>query len=376
MNLLSDPRKQQAARRAATAMSVLDAGAWIGLFVGCLFWNNFFWLMVAPTVPLEMLLSVAMSAGYAVILPMLVSLLAPSTPAGMALAQTRYKTIGNVVAIAAALFMCFHAFMILSSWWAARPTVAAAGQDLLLAVGTMIVFIVVPALAWVQVAPDRWVAEIVQAQQVRRLQAAQQANIMAAQVQYARAMTLLRRGLANATAEERAELAGTLIAMQRAENEAIAQVADQLRLVTGIDTGVRLLDDPAIEQHYFDLTTRMERLIAPINEPAISEPPPLPMAQSAPVTTRPNASERVAAPAVAVTHGDAPRATAAPNDPRYEEFYTTARERLLGQTWTIRQLGDSLTVSESQAREFVATWQGLGWVDKTQLRGHYSWKES
>lgn len=275
MDLLAEAYDRgKAAKRNATATSILDVGATVGLFVGTVFWNNLFWLLIAPTGLVEMLLSVALAGGYALILPMLLSLLAPSTPAGMALAETRYKTWGHGIAVAAALYMSFHAFTVVWAWWRSRPAVVETGQDLYLAIGTLIIFIVVPALSWVQIAPDRWVAEIIQAQQVKRLKAAQQANIMAAQIQYARAMALLKRGLANATAEERGELAQTLIAMQRAENEAIYQVADQMRIVTGVDTGVKLLDDPEVERQYHALTETMEQLYTPINEVEYAALPP------------------------------------------------------------------------------------------------------
>jgi hypothetical protein len=259
-----DPMQQ--ARRATTATSILDAAAWIGLFASMLFWSTFFAAMVAPSTIVDYILVLALSAGYAVVLPMLVSMLAPSTPAGMMLAETRWKTFGHGLAVAAALYMAFHAATMIWAWWGARPAAVETGQDIFLTIGTLILFVVVPALAWVQASPDRWVAEVAQARQVQRLKAAQQANIMAAQIQYARGLALLKRGLANATAAERAELAGTLVAMQRAENEAVGQVADQLRILTGIDSGVRLIDDPAVEQSYLTLTDQLGRLHAPINQ--------------------------------------------------------------------------------------------------------------
>jgi len=230
-------------KRTATATSVLELAAWAGLFVGVAWWTTFFLALIGPTSLVDFALVLVFATAYAVVLPMLVSLLLPGTPAGMLLAETRWRTLGHGLAVAAALFMVYHGFMSVWAWWGTRPNAVASGQDLLLAIGSIIVFVVVPALSWVQMAPDRWVAEVVQAQQVKRLRAAQQANLMAAQIQYTRAMALLKRGLANATAAERSELAGTLIAMQRAENEAISQIGDQMRIITGIDSGVQLLDD-------------------------------------------------------------------------------------------------------------------------------------
>ena len=388
----------QRLRRATTATSILDVAAHVGLFVGMIFWSLFFWSLIVPVDLVEVILAIALAAGYTVVLPMLISLLFPSTPAGMLLAQTRWKTFGHGIAVAAALYMSFHAFMMLWAWWAARPNVLAAGQDIFLAIGTAIIFIIVPALSWAQTAPDRWVAEVIQARQVQRLKAAQQANIMAAQIQYARALALLKRGLANATAAERAEVAGTLIAMQRAENEALGQVADQMRILTGIDGGVSLLDSPEMQQQYEQLTTQVERLIAPINEADYVEFTP----RQAPVTSHQDASQRdadaarhEARPRVIVTpHQDGSQRDEPRNDaPQHPDagcvrvaqgasddvapdvvFLATARERLVGQTWTVKQLAGALEVSESQARHWVAGWIEDGQVDKTNLRGHYSWR--
>lgn len=59
-------------------------------------------------------------------------------------------------------------------------------------------------------------------------------------------------------------MSGTIVALQRAENEAVGQIADQLAIITGIDTGVSLLDDPAIEQQYHDLADALRRVTTKI----------------------------------------------------------------------------------------------------------------
>lgn len=255
---------EQQARRATTATSLLDVAAWVGMGASMIFWSIFFLTLVGPVTLVESLLSVALAGCYTVVLPMLISILAPGTPAGMLLAETRWKTFGHAIAVLATVYMVGHALFALWSWWASRPVVVAAGQDFFLALGSVVVLIIVPALSWVQMAPDRWVAEVIQARQVQRLRAAQQANLMLAQAQYARALALIRRGLANATAREVEEVSGTIVALQRAENEAVGQIADQLAIITGIDTGVSLLDDPAIEQQYHDLADALRRVTTKI----------------------------------------------------------------------------------------------------------------
>jgi hypothetical protein len=379
----------QAWRRNKTAASILDVGAHLGLFVGVVFWNNFFWVLIAPTAMVEMLLSVAMSAGYALILPMLLSLLAPSTPAGMALAETKYKTWGHAIAVAAALFMVYHAFTVVWAWWKSRQIVLETGQDLFMAVGTLIIFVVVPALSWVQIAPDRWVAEVMQAQQVKRLKAAQEANLMAARIQYARAMALLKRGIANATVAERAELAGTFVAMYRAENEAIGKVADQMHILTGIDGGPSLIDDQQIQQRYHELTTSMERLIAPINdvdyveEPATYSPPPpvaaIPVAVQtasgryprAEVLAHQDASPALSPPPSAVSPPAASAASRGESRRYAAEFRAVAATFPPPAIFGARDVAGTVGKSDRTARDMIAAWREAGWVATGEAANSY-----
>jgi hypothetical protein len=392
MDLLSDDRVQ-GWRRKGTATSILDIGAQAGLLVGCVFWNNTFWVLIAPTGWVEIILSVALAAGYALILPMLLSLLAPSTAAGMALAETKYRTWGHAIAVGAAIFMSYHAFTVVWAWWRSRPAVVASEQDLFMAIGTLIIFIVVPALSWVQIAPDRWVAEVVQAQQVKRLKAAQQANLMAAQIQYARAMGQLKRGLANATAAERQELAGTLIAMQRAENEGVERVADQMRILTGIDTGVRLIDDPQVERQYHQLTAAMERLYSPINdadyvEPASAETP-MPVRQRPRTDIEPWNSAELPPPrsyAETDAHGSvhAEASTVRHGPPRTADDHPTAvklrtysaARRALSGAWSRADLEEALSIQKSKASDLIRMWRQDGLIDDiTNPAHHYAWRE-
>jgi hypothetical protein len=375
---------------------MLDIAAWIGLFAGILFWGQFFFTLLAPTNLLDSVYASVMSVGYAIVLPMLLSTLVPSTPAGQLLQRTRWRTIGFVVTIGATLYMAAHAFSVQWAWWAAKPSVAETQQDLWLAIGSCIVFILVPALAWVQAAPDRWVAEVRQSHAVARLRTAQEANLMLMKAQYIRALSIMRRGLANATAAERSEVAQSLIAFQTAENEALGAIVDSLETITGIAMLIDLPEDrEEVVQAYTGITQQLGRLITPPNsidyveltnairvtpDPTYDEMTPSNQMVQRPVAPHQEASHRDSGhgPAIAtVTHSDARQRTAAPTQPTetYTAFATTAAQALPG-TFTAKRLAEAIAVSESQAREMIAAWLGCGWVDKTNLRGHYCWRET
>ncbi|WP_129676550.1 hypothetical protein [Candidatus Chloroploca sp. Khr17] len=375
-------------RRAPTATRILDLAAWLGLLAGLLWWMHFFWLMITPVMLTELVLVAAFAMAYAVVLPMLISMLFPGTPAGMLLAETRWRTFGHAIALGAAVFMVYHGFVAVWAWWQTRPVTVAAGQDLPLAMGTIIVFVVVPALSWVQMAPDQWVAEIVQAQQVKRLRAAQQANLMAARIQYARAMHLLKRGLANTTAAERAELAGTLIAMQRAENEAISQVADQMRLLTGIDTGTPLLDDDHLLDQYDRLTVAMEQLVTPVNAAyaeapdAVAPPPAAPLTvpltapePAAPAAPSPPARHEPPRPASSPPASSPPASSPPASSPPASTATALAvAQRELSGAWSRAQLEAVLSVQKTKATALIRTWRTEGHlIELSDPAFHYAW---
>lgn len=397
MDLISEAyQRGRNARRHATAMTILDTAAVLGLFVGALFWNVIFWRLLAPGDLFEVALSVAFAAAYAIVLPMLLSLLAPSTPAGMLLAETRWKTIGHAISLTALLYMGYHAFTVIHAWWASRPAIVETGQVLWMTIGAMIIFIVVPALAWVQVAPDRWVAEIVQAQQVKQLKIAQAANLMLAKEQYARSLAILRRGLSNATVAERAELAGTVVALQRAQNEALEQIADQMRIITGDTTGVRLLDDPHVEQQLQQLADGIQGQALPIRAaPALSyvEPPAWGHPAAAAEAIAPPASAAAMTPreqwprTELIAHQDAVPAPSPPtsaaaaaasaaasrSEPRRyaAEFRAVAAAHPPPAVFGSRAVADAVGKSERTARDMLSAWLEAGWIGRGDAANSY-----
>ena len=395
MNLLDDPRvyhAHQAARRATTSMTVLDLGAWAGLMAGVVFWSNFFYVMIQPALLTDWLQTLVMAVGYAIVLPMLLSTLVPSTPAGMLLQQTRARSWGFVATIGATLFLCWHALTVLQAYWASKPNAASTGQDMALAIGSLIIFVLVPALAWVQAAPDRWVAEVQSAMAVRRLKMAHEANIMAAKTQYLRTISLLRRGVANLSAQEHAELAGGLVMFQRAENEAIGTIVDTLEAMTGISTGVRILEDAELEQAYTGITRQLAGLIAEPNVDDYVEPTP---GRAAVVERRPSAVEAYAPPPArsTVAHQDddpavrgrphpsvvavrsGPPRTAVDRDRAAVSTAAVVRPELTG-AWARRQLEEAASCEKSKASELIRTWRELGLIDDiNQPANHYAWTD-
>jgi hypothetical protein len=386
MDLYGSPQFAQQVRRATTATSILDVGAWIGLCAGLLFWANFFWLMIEPALMTEMVQAMAMAAAYSVVLPMLLSTLVPSTPAGMLLQQTRWKTVGFIVTIGITGYLAYHALTVLWAYWASRPNVLASGQDLPLAIGSLIIFVFVPALAWVQAAPDRWVAEVQAAMAVRKLKMAHEANIMAAKTQYLRNISLLRRGIANLSAQEQRELAEGLVMFQRAENEAIGTIVDTLESMTGISTGVNLIGDDELERAYTGITQKLAGLIAEPNvedyvEAATAPAPPAAAEPPTGIRPRPDHADR------AVAHQDAAPALSPPPAAAAEESSAAALRRAARRyaaefrsvaaaypppaVITSAGVAEVVEKSDRTAREMIAAWLEEGWVARGEAKNSY-----
>lgn len=370
-------------------MTILDVGAWMGLMAGVVFWANFFVVMIQPVLLTDWLQTLVMAVGYAIVLPMLLSTLVPSTPAGMLLQQTRVRTAGFAVTIGATLFLCWHALNVLWAYWASKPNAADTGQDMALAIGSLIIFVLVPALAWVQAAPDRWVAEVQSAMAVRRLKMAHEANIMAAKTQYLRTISLLRRGVANLSAQEHAELAGGLVMFQRAENEAIGTIVDTLEAMTGISTGVNLIGDAELEDAYTGITRKLAGLIAEPNTADYVEATPVAAAE-APRPRFPPSSEPwdgAELPHAVSAHQDAVPATLPPRRKTAEaeasaaqrgaarryaaEFRAVAEAFPSPAVFTSARVAEVVDKSDRTAREMLTEWLDAGWVARGEAKNSY-----
>src|SRR5258705_1987120 len=167
------------ARRASTGRNALSMLAGVFLLASLAFWGVLHWqVFVGPAVQIpQIIVAVVMTLIYAFALPLLLSMLAPTTPGGMLLQKNQWRTIGFPVIIACAGFLGWHARNLMMSWFAAQPTVATAQLETAYTIAGLIGFVAIPALAWVQATPERWLAEIQQAHQVKKLELEQSGEL-------------------------------------------------------------------------------------------------------------------------------------------------------------------------------------------------------
>lgn len=350
-------RRFRQAQRATVARSALDVIAMIFLGCGFAFWGVAFWQLLAPPA-LASLLSiqaVVLALVYSLAAPLLLSMLVPTTPAGQLLQKTQWRTIGFPVIVACAVFLTYQAYSMIELWLYAQQYVREAGFARPLAISSTIAFVVIPALAWVQLTPERWLQQIQQAHQVRRLEIQQSGELailkarmlwakQKAAVDFAKLLPVEQdevfgtlRGLFMSIGDTQRDIARTLGISAELERDMLGDdvIVKQLEHVRdAMDSGRVVLDSPAADQR---------AMLAPHQDAA-------PVAPAGPPQPRPAA----------------PRS--APQ--RYAVEYDTACQMLRG-AWSVHALADVLGVAERTARDRLNAWIEQGLVAQSDTKGRF-----
>jgi len=192
-------RRYRQLQRATPARSVLDVIACVFLGCGFAFWGVAFWQLLSPP-QLASLLSIqaaVLALAFSLAAPLLLSMLVPTTPAGQLLQKTQWATIGFYVILGSALFLVVQAEQLIETWLYGQPGVRELGSWRALAFVLVIAFVVIPALAWVQLTPERWVQSVQQAHAVKKLEMQQRGELAIIKASLVRAETLAAIGWAN-----------------------------------------------------------------------------------------------------------------------------------------------------------------------------------
>lgn len=358
----------QPLRRTTIARSILDWIAVVCLFASGAFWFSLYYAVLDPPALLsrQAIIAVSMGLVYTLVLPLLWSMLVPSTPAGMLLQKTQHRTWGFVFVIAAALYLTWHGGMLLRLWWLAQPHVGDAQQDLFLTISCLIAFVLVPALAWTQVTPERWLAQVQQAHLVKKIEVMHAADIALAKTAYLRALNIMSAGLANATVAERQEVAGTLKALHLAQNDTLLAIAGTFREIAEIDYRVPgALDDMSISQRCQEVARVLEGTIVTVNDDGRT------ISNDCASGARDIASERVSN-----VHDMRPPAPTSTQENAGEDItLEVARRALSAGGWTANDLAGALSIARSTADKLIDEWKTAGHIHALKLRGRYSFEQ-
>jgi hypothetical protein len=364
------------ARRFSAGRTVLDGLAIVFLACSTCFWFVLHWAALVGTglpgahqLP-QAVVAVAMTLIYAFALPLLLSMLVPTTPAGQLLQKTMWRTIGFPVVIVSTVVLGFYAQALIRAWFESQPEVVAGNLTPAYMVAALVGFIVIPALCWVQVTPERWIREVEQAHQVRKLELMQRGElaIVKARLLWAEQKALI--GYAKLLPAEQKEVIDTMRGLlmgigdtQRAISRTLGidgelersimgdrEIADTLDYVSqqlekparSIDRALTYFDDRERESDVHNCEHAEPAHVNTRLEPSIP--------REARDTTRRH-----------MTTGD--------------DAYARAARQSFGVTpWTIKRLAEVLDIGETKARELRDEWMASGQAEQTRL-GRWSLTE-
>src|SRR5258706_14717124 len=261
-------------RRRTTAMSVLD---WIALFclgASLLFWGVLYFTLIAPPLPQvapQTFVALALTVMSALIIPLFWSILVPPTPAGQLLQKTQWGTIGFWVVLGAALYMTWYANQWIGLWWFNQTIIRENNLVGPVTIFCLIGFILVPSLAWTVVTPERWLLQIHQAREVRKIERMMQLEDLSYKAMIARTRAILNAELAGAAVSRIPELAGLLMTSEKLTHQALYQVAQGYKAMYNAELRLGLESQPELEERY---RSTVNYLVQAHNEtPALKAPP-------------------------------------------------------------------------------------------------------
>jgi hypothetical protein len=366
----------QTVKRATVGTSILG---WVAL--ACLLINGAFWasLMLDLLRPPSPFSPQALQAGLAVIafaaiLPLFLSMLLPSSPAGRLLQKQSWATPGYVAVGVAAVFLVYIAGAWLRLWWQVQPGIAETGQDLVLTITSLIAGVLVPALCWSVTTPERWIAAIEQARAVKRLEASMKMEDAAMRAAYARGVSLLNADLVNLTIAQRRELAGILGGFARTQQHALASIAASWKDMYGVEATITTVPDQKLLAQYqavAELLTDGADVMADSADyagevRALAKPP------VAHQDTETGDRERFRPRTATVP----PRPTVDSGISTANDILDAARRALGASVWTRADLEEVLSIQKTKANEYIKAWRQAGEIlDITNPAYHYQFVE-
>lgn len=351
-------------QRHTTARSVFDWIALICLGSSIAFWMTLHWAWLSPPAILSMqsIVAIVMGLIYSLATPLLWSAMAPSTPAGMMLQRTQTRTWGFVAMAAATIFLTWHGWRLIWAWWLAQPRVADTGEATSLAVSCLIGFVLVPALAWTATTPEKWMAAVEQAHQVKKLEMMQRSERAIIKASLVRAETLAAIGWAGLLPAERDEVFNTMRGLLMGSADSMRAVVRTLELSGDLERSI--MSDEEIASH-LDYVARALDVVPEVALPARES--------TTAIVHSPHAPELVSAPAhvnsrlqssIPRDTSDDVRRQATPGDAAY---LRAARDAFGRRPWTLKQLAAELKIGDTSAGDLRDAWLASGSARQVNL---------
>jgi hypothetical protein len=325
-----------------------------------MFWAVVYFSLIAPPLPNvapQTFVALALTVMSALIIPIFWSMLVPTTPAAQLLQKTQFGTIGFWFILAAALYMTWYANLWISSWWYSQTIIR--DEDLVqpLTIFCLIGFILVPSLAWTVVTPERWLIQIHQARDVKRIERMQQLEDLSYKAMIARARAILHSELAGVAASRIPELSGLLMTSDKLTRQALLQVAQGYKAMYNAELRLGLDSEPELEERYRNTVNQLVH--------AYNEAPPLGLSEPHRPSLQgdPRVGAGVDPPRSLKSVGqvESQGAVARLSAPARQN-YIAARNVLGDGAWMRRDLEGALSCQHSEASERIREWKAAGLV--------------
>lgn len=343
-------RRYHQFRHATVARSALDVIALIFLGCGFCFWSVAFWQMLGPPSLLSLLTIqvIVLALVYSLATPLLWSALVPSTPAGQLLQKTQWRTFGFGAIVAAAIYLSYQAETMIELWLWAQPGIQEAGFARPLAMSLSIGFILIPALAWTQLTPERWLSQVQQAHQVKKLELQQRGELAIVKASLMRAERLALKGWANLLPLEQDEVFHTVRGLIQATSDTQRAIVRTLDLSSDLERDI--MDDQQIADHLAHVARAID--VLPEIAPRVVE--------AAHVDSRPQSS----IPREAPSDSDSQR-------PIVSDSVARRIAAELPRIFTAQNLADLVQQDKRTAQRTIAIWLTDGMIEQVQL-GRYA----
>jgi hypothetical protein len=335
-------------RRATVARSALDVIAMIFLLCGLAFWGVAFWQLFTPPAPLSLLSiqAIVLAIVFALAAPLFLSMLIPTTPAGQLLQKTQWRTLGFPVIIACAVYLIYQAERLIELWLFAQPAIAESGLAHPMAISLTIAFVVVPALAWIQLTPERWLEQIEQAHAVRKLEIMQNSEIAVLKTRMIWLKQRVAMDYANMLPTEKTEVLETLRALFMSIGDTQRSIAGTLGITSEIERTM---------QGDSQIADQLDRVANALTAEWVD----VPALASAPAHVDSRLEPQISAPAPAPT-----QAHTSPHDAAYTR---AARDAFGRKPWTLKQLAQELQIGDTSAGALRDRWLESGVVTRANL---------
>ncbi len=351
-----------AARRKTTATSVLDRIAFFCLGASFLFWGVLYFTLIAPPLPriaAQTFVALALTVMSTLIIPLFWSILVPTSPAGQLLQKTQWATIGFWVILGAALYLTKYAYAWIALWWTNQTSVHENGLDETVSIFCLIGFVLVPSLAWTVVTPERWLLQIHQAREVRKIERMMQLEDLSYKAMIARTRVILNAELAGSAVSRIPELTGLLMASEKLTNQALYQVAQGYAAMYNAELKLGLETDPELEERY---RSTVNALVQAHNERPELVPPATAL-KSGKVVLPSEVKASIAA-------GESPALSSLSAPAR--QNYIAGRNALGDGAWMRRDVERALSCQHGEASERIREWRAAGLVvEVNNPKWHY-----